>query len=255
MTYTPYTVGGCKESGTVETDIATIAAIGFSCIRLYSTDCSSLQNIADIAIAHSLHLILGVYIDKQGIGVAQQQVTDIKKWANGKYDAVKLIVVGNEAIFNEFTDASSLASFISSTKKGFQEEGYSGPVTTCETMDILTQYKLTLCPVIDVSVANIHPFFNTTCTPEQAGAMVANNLEILKGICGHGDAYNLETGWPNAGEDNGNAKPSNENQKRAIQSIQQAAGDRSVFFSYEDDMWKEPGYLGKFLPMLILWGC
>ena len=201
-----------------------------------------------------MKLILGVYIDQKGTDAAQQQVTDIANWINGNQDSVKMVVVGNEAIFNKFIDAASLATFVGSTKQTLKGKGYNGPVTTCETMDVLTQNKDTLCPVIDVPVANIHPFFNSSCTPEEAGAMVANNLESLKGICGHDDAYNLETGWPSAGEDNGSAKPSVDNQKKAIQSIQQAAGDKSVFFSFEDDMWKEPGYLGEILSFFLDWG-
>ena len=192
-----------------------------------------------------MKLILGVYIDKTGPDAAKPQVNDIANWIGGNQDSIKMVVVGNEAIFNKFTDASSLATFVGNTKQTLKGKGYNGPVTTCETMDILKENSATLCPVVDVPVANIHPFFNSSCTPEEAGAMVADNLETLKGICGHDDAYNLETGWPNAGEDNGSAKPSEDNQKKAIQSIQQAAGDKSVFFSFEDDMWKEPGYLSK----------
>ena len=251
MTYTPYTVGDCKNADTVKKDIATIASKGFSCVRMYSTDCSGLQNVADVVVSHGMHVILGVYIDKKGIGAAQQQVSDIANWIGGNSGNVKMVVVGNEAIFNKYADASSLATFVGDTKKTLKGKGYDGPVTTCETMDVLTQNKDTLCPVIDVPVANIHPFFNSSCTPDQAGAMVAANLETLKSVCGHKDAYNLETGWPNQGQDNGQAKPSEANQRTAIESIQKAAGDRSVFFSFEDDMWKDPGYLG----VEQHWGC
>lgn len=46
MTYSPYTADGqCKDAGAVEADISVIASKGFGSVRIYSTDCSGLQNV------------------------------------------------------------------------------------------------------------------------------------------------------------------------------------------------------------------
>src|SRR5262249_50782170 len=50
MTYSPYTAqGGCKDAGTVAADLAIIAQKGFTSVRVYSTDCNTLENIGGAA--------------------------------------------------------------------------------------------------------------------------------------------------------------------------------------------------------------
>lgn len=61
----------------------------------------------------------------------------------------------------------------------------------------------------------------------------------------------MESGWPSAGSCNGKACPSPENQRTAITGIQQAVGAKVVFFSFEDEAWKQPGEFG----VEQHWGC
>lgn len=242
MTYTPYNNdGSCKSSSSVASDVAAIAAKGFSSIRLYSTDCSGLENIGTAAKSHGLQLVLGVFISEKGISTASAQVTEITTWAAGNWGSVEMIVIGNEAIFNKYCDASELAEFISSAKATFAKAGYSGPVTTTEPLNILTDNAHLLCPVVDIAAANIHPYFNAAVTAEGAGDFVLQELQLLEKICPGLAVYNLETGWPSAGPANGAAVPGTTEQIVAIQSIRKAAGDKSSFFSYSDDKWKAGG--------------
>lgn len=229
-----------------------MAAKGFSSVRLYSTDCGGLSAIGAAAATHNLKLVLGVYISPSGISVAAEQVTDITTWASGNYAAVEMIVVGNEAIFNNYADASSLASFISSTKAILRAAGYTGPVTTTEPMNVLQKTSSILCPVVDVLASNIHPFFNPSVTASSAGAFVADALTELETLCGDTRAaYNLETGWPHGGKANGEAVPGMEEQRLAIEAIRGLAGGKSAFFSFVDDLWKHPGDLD----VEQSWGC
>jgi len=74
----------------------------------------------------------------------------------------------------------------------------------------------------------------------------------LAGECCPGlDVYNLETGWPHAGDANGVAVPGSAAQKTAIAGITAAAGGKSVLLSYADDLWKAPGDLD----IEQFWGC
>lgn len=247
MTYSPYTTsGGCKPSSDVSSDVAAIATKGFSSIRLYSTDCNGLSSVATAASSHNLNLILGVYISGSGISAARPQIQEIISWANtnGHWKGVEMIVVGNEAVFNNFCTAEELAAFITEAKAAFSAAGFSGPVTTTETIDVLGEHKATLCPVCDVAAANIHPFFNGKITASQAGEFVASQLTLLEQTCPGKDAYNLETGWPSKGSANGEAIPGSSEQKAAIEAIKSAAGGKSAFFSYVDDLWKEEGEWG-----------
>ncbi|KAL8953845.1 MAG: hypothetical protein Q9183_007308, partial [Haloplaca sp. 2 TL-2023] len=227
MTYSPYTSdGGCKPPSDVAGDIAMIAKKGFSSIRLYSTDCSGLSSVATAALSHNLNIILGVYISDTGISAARPQVGEIVNWAskNGHFKGVEMIVIGNEAVFNKFCSAAELASFVSEAKAAFSAAGYTGPVTTTETVEVLKQNKATLCPVCDVAAANIHPFFNGKVTAEHAGEFVASQLELLATICPGKETYNLETGWPTKGSANNAAIPGKWEQNVAIEGIKKAAG-------------------------------
>ncbi|GIJ90631.1 hypothetical protein Asppvi_009592 [Aspergillus pseudoviridinutans] len=250
MTYTPYTSSGnCKDKASVLSEVANLKSKGFSHVRLYSVDCNSLEYIGEAARTSGLQMILGVFISSSGVSGAQDQITSISKWA--QWDLVSLIVIGNEAIQNGYCDASTLAGFISSAKSAFQQAGYTGKVTTTEPINVWQASGSTLCGVVDIIGANIHPFFNADVSADQAGKFVAQEIQVLEGICPGKDVLNLETGWPHAGEANGKAVPGASEQAIAIKSIAQEVGSKSVFFSYFDDLWKEPGQFG----VERYWGC
>ncbi|CAG8283106.1 unnamed protein product [Penicillium nalgiovense] len=251
MTYSPYTAGGeCKTKQEVLKDLKVIKGKGFNLIRVYSTDCSGLEFIGDACKELSLSIIMGVYIDGSGITGAQEQVTEISKWA--AWDMVKLIVVGNEAIQSGYIDAASLSTFIKSASESFKAAGYTGPITTTEPINVWQQHgRSTLCSAVDVVGANIHPFFNADVTAEKAGEFTKGEFEVLEKLCGGKDVINLETGWPNAGSSNGAAVPGTAEQATAIKSIATAVGSKSIFFSYSDDTWKNPGEFN----VEQHWGC
>jgi len=242
MTYSPYTsAGGCKDAGTVASDIALIASKGFTSIRVYSTDCSTLENVGSAARDNGLKLILGVFISSTGISGATEQVTDIVSW--GQWDLVELIVVGNEAVFNGYVTAWELAGFVSSSAGSFKGAGYTGLVTLTEPLSVWqdTSSSSAFCSVVDVVAANLYAFFNAQTTADQAGSFIQSEIEILNAICSGKETYVMESGWPTAGNCNGLACPSPENQATALKAIQATSGANVIFFSFEDDAWKEPG--------------
>ncbi|KAF3012725.1 hypothetical protein E8E15_001286 [Penicillium rubens] len=178
-----------------------------------------------------------------GISAAEKQVQDIADWAHAaQWELVELIVVGNEAIKNGYCDPPELAAFIKTAKATFKASGYRGRVTTAETFNVWQSHGASyLCEAVDLIGANIHPYFDHNVAAPKAGEFVASQLEELRKICPDQDVLNLETGWPNAGEPNGAAVPGKEEQIAAIDSIVNEVGSQSVFFSYGDDWWKEPG--------------
>lgn len=240
ITYSPYqNSGACKAASDVMSDIQDIASKGFSSVRVYSTDCSGLQNIGAACEAYGLKMIIGIFISDTGISGASAQVSEIVAW--GKWSLVELVVIGNEAVFSGYCSAGELASFISSCKSTFSSAGYSGPCTTTEPLNIWQESVSELCSVVDVVGCNIHPFFNGDITASEAGSFVASQLAIVDGLCSGKYGVNLETGWPSFGTCNGAACPGASEQAIAVKSITEAAGGKSVMFSYVDDYWKEPG--------------
>ncbi|MCJ1284923.1 hypothetical protein MMC26_004260 [Xylographa opegraphella] len=239
-------------SSDIVSDIASIAAKGFSSVRLYSTDCNALSAVISAAATHGLKLVLGIYISDAGISGVEDQVSDITSHFEGDYSMVEMVVVGNEAIFNNYCSGAELAAYISSAKATLQTAGYTGPVTTTEPISILQANTAELCDVLDVVGANIHAFFNSDITASQAGAFVSSSLLELANFCpGDKQVYNFETGWPSAGDANGQAVPGAREQQVAIAAILAEAGARSAIVSFADELWKAEGDLG----IEQSWGC
>ncbi|RDA88025.1 hypothetical protein CP532_3420 [Ophiocordyceps camponoti-leonardi (nom. inval.)] len=250
ITYTPYQAsnGACKSAGEVDTDLGELKRSGFSTVRVYSTDCNALENIGNACKKHDLSMIVGIFV-KGGSGCSYQspdikeQVDKLSQWR--QWDRVKLVVVGNEAIMNGYCKPEELSRLITTVKS--QCSSYKGPYTVSETLDVWQRPDVAaaICGVTNVTGANIHPFFNKEVTPGSAGQFVAGQLDLLRKICpGHEDVINLECGWPTRGKCNGKACPGKSEQAEAIKSIRKATGDKTVFFSYQDDMWKKEGECG-----------
>ncbi|KAI9172015.1 putative beta-glucosidase btgE [Paramyrothecium foliicola] len=255
ITYTPYeaSTGNCKDANAVDSDIKSLKEAGFDLIRIYSTDCNTLETVGPAAKKYDVNLILGVFVKASGcsydVPEVKEQVDSLAAWA--EWDRVKLFVVGNEAIMNNFCSPQQLASLITIVKS--KCSGYKGPYTIAETLNIWqrTEVSSAICGVVDVTGANIHPYFNGQVTPETAGDFVQGQLDLLADICKGNDVINLECGWPTKGVCNGSACPGVQEQATAIKSIREKCGNKTVFFSVENDMWKEPGACG----CEQSWGC
>ncbi|KAI0430259.1 glycoside hydrolase family 17 protein [Xylaria sp. FL1042] len=243
VTYTPYETtasGGCKSQSEVNRDIAAIAAAGVTTIRVYSTDCSTLEFVGGACAAHGIKMILGIYVDEPGCDASNPSVTEqlsaIKAW--GQWDLVDLIIVGNEAVLHGYCTPSELAGLISTTK---EQLSYTGPYSTSETVNIWQQEEFSslVCPVVDFVGANAHAFFNTETVASQAGQFVKSQLDIIDNICSGKEGRIMETGWPSAGQALGLAVPGLGQQASAIKSIIQEVGDKAVIFSLTSDAWKD----------------
>jgi exo-beta-1,3-glucanase (GH17 family) len=248
ITYTPYESanGNCKDAYQVEQDIIELKDDGFDVLRIYSTDCNTLETVGPAAKKHGLELIIGVFVKETGCSYdtpeIKEQVDTIASWA--QWDMTKLIVVGNEARMAGFCEPEELAELVTVVRS--KCSGYNGPFTVAETLNIWQQpdFSSVLCDVVDVTGANIHPYFNYETSASMAGDFVLGQLGLLKDICHGKDPINLECGWPTSGTCNGAACPGKAEQAEAIKSIRDKAGALTIFFSFEDDHWKEPGECG-----------
>ncbi|CUS11055.1 unnamed protein product [Tuber aestivum] len=243
ITYSPYSANsGCKTASEVSSDIANIASKGFKNIRLYSSDCDGLKNVGSACEANGLGIILGVFIKAGGVSTADEQVKDILAWK--KFNLVVLFVVGNEAVFNGFCSAEELAAYILKVKGQLQGAGYTGHVTTAETLNILQAHGSVICAAVDVTGVNAHAFFNPGVTADKAGEFTKGQLKLAIEACGGKPGYVLEAGWPSAGQPNGAAVPGVSEQKVAIASMIKECPGQITYFSYENDKWKTAGAFG-----------
>jgi len=255
IAYTPYTTtGACKLAPEIQADVTRIAAAGFSAIRLYSTDCHILTLVAPTLRTHSLTLLLGIHLTSctSTSSSTTEQLTDILTFA--QWPLIALLVLGNEAIFTGVCSAPEVATLLDSTTSQLRAAGYTGPITTSEPLSVVYEHADLLCPRIDVLASNIQPYFHPRVAAAQAGRFVAFQVAQLARACGDGvvkDVVNLETGWPSAGVANGEAEAGIVEQRRAIDEVRAVAGNRSVFASFEDEVWREGGEWG----VEDHWGC
>ncbi|PNY23937.1 beta-glucosidase btgE [Tolypocladium capitatum] len=248
ITYTPYqaTSGACKSASQVDSDIAKLKAAGFSTVRVYSTDCNTLENVGSSCQKYGMGMIVGVFVKDSGCSYGspdiKEQVDALSAW--DKWGLVKLVVVGNEAIMNGFCSPQQLRDLITTVKSKCSQ--YSGPYTISETLNVWQRSDVSsaICGVVGVTGANIHPYFNSDVTPDAAGDFVAGQLQLLRQVCNGNDVINLECGWPTRGNCNGKACPGHEEQASAIKSIRDKTGSKTVFFSFENDLWKDAGSCG-----------
>jgi hypothetical protein len=97
IAYSPYTsTGGCKAVSDIASDLQTISAQGFQCLRLYGTDCNQIQNVlsAMSSTGCSFKLFLGVY----DISEATSETSALISAMNSDWTDVVTISVGNEPV-------------------------------------------------------------------------------------------------------------------------------------------------------------
>lgn len=255
VTYTPYTsTGNCKTQEEVLADITAIKSAGIDRVRVYSTDCDTLPNVGAACEAVGVRMIVGIFIGEVGCDNSSPDVADqisaLNSWA--QWQIVDLMVVGNEALFNGFCTVSQLHDLIVHVKSEIASTGYTGLITTTDVVSAWIGSDVSaICEVVDFPSANVHAYFNSGTTPDQAGDFVAGQLEIVEKVCGGTSGMIMESGWPTAGEAIGDAQPGKAEQLTALTSIAQVIGSRTVFFSYSNDEWKQPGSCG----CEQYWGC
>ncbi|KAF8424496.1 glycoside hydrolase superfamily [Tirmania nivea] len=239
ITYSPYNDDqSCKTKDQVASDIKSIAATGFKNIRLYSSDCGSLDTVIPACETYQVKVIFGIFIRDSSCR-ADEDLDRILAWK--KWEYVTMFVAGNEALFQGFCQPQQFADYINEVRNKLRDNGYKGPVTTTEPLNILEQYHEILCPALDVVSINCHPYFNPEVTADQAGPFLNSQLERAEELCGK-TGYVLEAGWPNAGNANGKAIASPDAQKTAFHSLLTSCPtERICLFTWRNDKWKSPG--------------
>ncbi|CCE32328.1 related to beta-glucosidase [Claviceps purpurea 20.1] len=245
ITYTPFNPvsGICKTAAEVEVDIGIIKDGGFSVVRVYSTDCNTLENVGNACKKHGVGMIVGVFVKASGCDIntpeVKEQVDALAAWGN--WDLARLVVVGNEAIMNGYCSPQQLSALVTAVKSRCGGK-YTGPYTISETLNIWLRPDVpsAICGVVDVTGANIHAFFNAAIAPSMAGVFVKGQIDILSTICPGNEVINLECGYPLGGKANGLAVPGPSEQATAIKSIRDSCGHKTVFFDFQNSLWKNP---------------
>ncbi|KAF7155206.1 hypothetical protein CNMCM5623_006633 [Aspergillus felis] len=234
ISYSPYTTyGTCKTSDQINQDIEHLRHHAF--IRIYGIDCDQTKLVTQAARQHGLKVFAGVF-DLQNFPDSLHYIRDA---AGGDWSVFHTIAIGNELVNKGQNNPSDVVNAVNTARTILRGAGYQGPVVTVDTFSVMLQYP-ELCAASDYCAANCHAFFDNNQLPENAGEYAFDKARRISAAAGGKKTVITESGWPHAGQPNGRAVPSPENQKKAIASLRRAFADDPdfVLFTAFDDLWK-----------------
>jgi exo-beta-1,3-glucanase (GH17 family) len=163
--------------------------------------------------------------------------------AHGKKDwsTFHTIAIGNELVNGGTNNPADVVSAVNQARTILRKQGYPGPVVTVDTFSVLLDHS-ELCEASDYCAANCHAFFDASQSPAGAGAYALEQARAISARAGGKHTMITESGWPHAGDANGGAVPSVENQKVAVESLRRSFEGRRgdlVLFTAFDDIWKD----------------
>lgn len=235
ITYDPYASdGSCKDLDTISSDFDTIT--GYNLVRIYGTDCDQVANLMSVASDKGFKLFAGVY----DLSSLDDELSTITSAANGNWDLFHTISIGNELVNDGDATVDQVVSALNTARSTLTAAGYTGNIVTVDTFNAMIANP-ELCTASDYCAANCHAFFDGNVAAADAGSWVAEQAQRVSDAAGGKTTVITESGWPHAGQTNGAAVPSTENQAAALQSLKDNFSDNLFLFSALDDLWKSPG--------------
>ncbi|KAI8599753.1 glycoside hydrolase family 17 protein, partial [Dissophora ornata] len=229
-------------------------------IRLYGMDCDqaalTFQAIQALNLNSTMKVVLTVWVDKDPTTYQRQYDTLFKVLDTYGTDMVQGISVGNEVLFRQEMNLTSLASLMATIRTNFQARyGKAIPVFTS---DIGNNLNSTLASVSDQLEGNLHPYFAGTQVSDAAAWTLGQyNDTILANPTKAGIKGAIsEVGWPSAPATSvyaPSAVPGLANMQTLIDTFicqANAAGVPYYWFEFKDEPWK----IDPLVPVEPYWG-
>jgi exo-beta-1,3-glucanase (GH17 family) len=241
VTYDPFKVGGCKTDDEITNELNDMKDFGI--IRIYGMGCNVIPLTVKSAVAHNQKVMAGIYRgadpnNNENIETVISTLADaIKQYAGGDWSIVSVVSVENEKVNTKEMTVSEVVDAIQNARDTLRSAGYNGPVGAVETAPSMIDNP-SICAESDLAMVNIHAFFDTHASAEDAGSFVQGQVDMVKKACPNKRVVITESGWPHQGDSHDNAVASPEAQKAAMASIR-AKFDGDVFlFNAFDSEWK-----------------
>ncbi|CAK9683085.1 unnamed protein product [Candida parapsilosis] len=242
ITYSPYKKDDqCKSASEVADDIAKLSS--YELIRLYSTDCSGIENVL-AAMGSSQLLYLGLWnIDTQSVQSGLSEIKSAISTSSRGWSSVHTIAVGNERVNAGEATVSQMQDAVDTARQWLKSNAadYTGYVVTVDTL-VAYVANPQLCEMSDYLAVNSHPYWDGGVDPSDSGSWLEQQISNLQSVCGTSkDVLITETGWPTQGDAYGSCVPSVANQVAAVKSIKSSLGSKVIMFTMYNDYWKDPG--------------
>ncbi|ORX84305.1 glycoside hydrolase [Basidiobolus meristosporus CBS 931.73] len=242
INYTPlnsqYPACGSKQQDITE-DIKVLAQLTPR-LRLYGMDCQqaefTLQAIKDLKV--DIKVILTIWVDNNSTTYQRQSADLFSTIQKFGPDQIYAVSVGNEAFFRKEITHEDLYARIADVRQKLKGMGYEIPVTTS---DLGSIYNPELISHLDLSMANIHPYFAGTLVSDAANWTFSYFQQNIVQPSQGKQSVISEVGWPTKGDPDRGAVASVPNLQYFVDSFLCEANRRKVpYFWFEaiDGPWK-----------------
>lgn len=230
----------CKDPNTINTEFSFLKSQGYGIVRVYDIGCP-VGDYTAAATQSGLKLMIGI----NSIANLQGDLGKLIDMVGGNWGAVDTVYIGNELVNTGQASAGQVAGAVSTAKGTLSGAGFSGSVITVDTFNVM-MIDPTICSTSDYCGTNAHAFFDPNTAASGAGAFLLNAYNKVLAANGGKKVVITETGWPYQGSTNGQAVPSAEDQKAALDSIRASSSSMGSVFLFQayDAGYKQPGPLG-----------
>ena len=231
----------------IAADLAALAKIT-DCVRLYSID-QGLEHVPEFARPLGLKVLLGAWIGYEKAKNARELERAIAL-ANANADVVRALIVGNEVLLRRERTEDEMRELIRHAKAHAQV-----PVTYADVWEFWTRHD-SLAAEVDFVTVHILPFWEDE--PVDIELALEHVAETRRHVGEHFAGKQIligETGWPSAGRQREESRPSRVNQARYIREFvhrAHAEGWDYNLIEAIDQPWKRrlEGTVGGFWGML-----
>ena len=172
--------------------MASLSKLGYDLVRIYDTGCYGPTMLRSALASYpNMKMFLGI----ADISSVEAEAADMYSQLGNSWDQVHTVSIGNEignaALLANQDVAAAVGSVIAALGTGrskLRNLGFNGPVVAVDSQNIVEDYPQ-LCTSSDYCTANAHPYFGPGNQPEDAGAWVDNQVNIIKqktGMDNHG---------------------------------------------------------------------
>ena len=231
----------------IAADLAALAKIT-DCVRLYSID-QGLEHVPELARPLGLKVLLGAWIGYEKAKNARELERAIAL-ANANTDVVRALIVGNEVLLRRERTVDEMRELIRHARANAKV-----PVTYADVWEFWTRHD-SLAAEVDFVTVHILPFWEDE--PVDIELALEHVAETRRHVGAHFAGKQIligETGWPSAGRQREESKPSRVNQARYIREFvhrAHAEGWDYNLIEAIDQPWKRrlEGTVGGFWGML-----
>ncbi|KIW00395.1 uncharacterized protein PV09_08104 [Verruconis gallopava] len=218
----------------------------YDVVRIYGADCGQPGMALQLAKKYNKRVFVGIYFLDDTMPSQLQTIVDGVLAVGGDWTMVDAISIGNEDVHRGEKTPQQIFAFVASARTLLHRAGYRGPVVHVDSQDAyLANPELCGARAGDYLAANVHPFFNSQTSADQAGKFVKGQVDLLR-HCGASQRRHrrdeirvrvTETGWPKSGQANGAAVPGKRNQNVAVESIKRNVEGDVIMFSAYNNYW------------------